>query len=178
MQRVDIRDPKEANKQALRDLENGATGLKLVLPGSPGDYGFALPASKQALAQALDEIWLDAAEIELDVGPLAKDAPLWLAEIAKERGIDHAKTNFRFGLDPLGAIALHGKSSAPWKELAPQFASTVNDLTKRGFKKSLAAADGRIMHASGSSEDAGACLCTCLRRRVYARAGSRRFAAQ
>ncbi|MBX3535302.1 MAG: methylmalonyl-CoA mutase small subunit [Xanthobacteraceae bacterium] len=152
VQRVDIRDPKEANKQALRDLENGATGLKLVLPGSPGDYGFALPASKEALAQAFDEVWLDAAEIELDVGPLAKDAPLWLAEIAKERGIDPAKANFRFGLDPLGAIALHGKSSAPWKELAPQFASTVNDLTKRGFKKSLAATDGRIMHASGGSE--------------------------
>ncbi|MBX3514359.1 MAG: methylmalonyl-CoA mutase small subunit [Xanthobacteraceae bacterium] len=152
VQRVDIRDPKEANKQALRDLENGATGLKLVLPGSPGDYGFALPASKEALAQALDEVWLDAAEIELDVGPLAKDAPLWLAEIAKERGIDPAKANFRFGLDPLGAIALHGKSSAPWKELAPQFASTVNDLTKHGFKKSLAATDGRIMHASGGSE--------------------------
>ncbi|MBX3548393.1 MAG: methylmalonyl-CoA mutase small subunit [Xanthobacteraceae bacterium] len=152
LQRVDFRGPKEANKQALRDLENGATGLKLVLPGSPGDYGFALPASKEALAQALDEVWLDAAEIELDVGPLAKDAPLWLAEIAKERGIDPAKANFRFGLDPLGAIALHGKSSAPWKELAPQFASTVNDLTKRGFKKSLAATDGRIMHASGGSE--------------------------
>lgn len=152
LQRVDFRDPKEANKQALRDLENGATGLKLVLPGSTGDYGFALPASKEALAQVLDEVWLDAAEIELDVGPLSKDAPLWLAEIAKERGIDPAKTNFRFGLDPLGAIALHGKSNATWKELAAQFSATINNLTKRGFKKSLAAADGRIVHASGGSE--------------------------
>lgn len=152
LQRADFRDPKEANKQALRDLENGAAGLKLVLPGAAGDYGFALPASKEALAQALDEVWLDAAELELDLGPLSRDAPLWLAEIAKERGIDPAKASFRFGIDPLGAIALHGKSAAPWKELAPQFAATINDLTKHGFKKSLAAADGRIVHASGGSE--------------------------
>jgi methylmalonyl-CoA mutase len=152
VQRIDFRDPKEANKQALRDLENGATGLKLVFPGAIGDYGFALPASKEALAQALDQIWLDAAEIELDIGPLSKDAPLWLAEIAKERGADPAKTSFRFGLDPLGAIALHGKSQATWKEIAPQFGALINDLTKRGFKSCFAAADGRVVHAAGGSE--------------------------
>ncbi len=48
MQRIDLRDPKEANKQALRDLENGATGLKLVFPSAIGDYGFALPATKDS----------------------------------------------------------------------------------------------------------------------------------
>ncbi len=152
LQRIDLRDPRQANKQALRDLENGATGLKVVLPGAAGDYGFALPASKDALAQALDQVWLDAIEIELDIGPLSKDAPLWLAEIAKERGIDAAKTNFRFGIDPLGAIALYGKSPAPWKEIAPQFASLMNELNKRGFERHLAAVDGRIVHAGGGSE--------------------------
>lgn len=152
LQRIDFRDPKEANKQALRDLENGATGLKLVLTSSAGDYGFALPASREALAQALDEIWLDAIELELDAGPLSKDAPRWLAEIAKERDVDPAKTTFRFGIDPLGAIALHGKSVAPWKELAGHFSSEVDALRKRGFNTNLAAADGRIVHASGGSE--------------------------
>lgn len=152
LQRIDFRDPKEANKQALRDLENGATGLKVVLPGAAGDYGFAIPASKEALSQALDQVWLDAIDIELDIGPLAKDAPGWLAEIVKERGIEPAKTNFRFGLDPLGAIALHGKSPAAWKEIAPAFASQVNDLKKRGFNARFAAADGRIVHAAGGSE--------------------------
>lgn len=152
LQRIDFRDPKEANKQALRDLENGATGLKLVFPGAVGDYGFALPASKEALAQTLDQVWLDAAEIELDVGPLSKDAPLWLADIAKERDIDPAKTAFRFGFDPLSAIALHGKSPAPWKEIAPQFASEINNLVKRSFKSRFAVADGRVVHAAGGSE--------------------------
>lgn len=152
LQRIDFRDPKEGNKQAIRDLENGATGLKLVFPGSVGDYGFAIPASKDALAQALDQVWLDAAEIELDVGPLAKDAALWLAEIANERGSDPGKTNFRFGCDPLGGIALHGKSPNAWNLIAPEFASLINDLIRRGFKSRLAASDGRVVHASGGSE--------------------------
>ncbi|MBS4084844.1 MAG: methylmalonyl-CoA mutase, partial [Rhizobiales bacterium] len=64
LQRVDLRDPKDANKQALRDLENGATGLTLVFPGAVGNYGFALPASKEALARTLDQVWLEAADIE------------------------------------------------------------------------------------------------------------------
>jgi methylmalonyl-CoA mutase len=152
LQRIDFRDPRQANKQALRDLENGATGLKLVFPGAVGDFGFALPASREALVQALDQVWLDAAYVELDIGPLSKDAPLWLAEIAKERGTDPANTNFRFGFDPLGAIAYHGKSPAEWREIAPLFASLIGDLATRGFKNRVAAADGRVIHASGGSE--------------------------
>src|SRR5215207_4212433 len=34
MQRVDHPDPAAANEQALHDLENGATGLTLVMAGS------------------------------------------------------------------------------------------------------------------------------------------------
>jgi methylmalonyl-CoA mutase len=152
LQRIDLRDPKEANRQALRDLENGATGVTLVFAGAIGDYGFALPASKEALSQALDNVWLDAALIDLDIGPLSKDVPLWLAELAAERGTDPAKTQICFGYDPLGAIALHGKSPAAWQEIAPLFASLVADLGKRGFRRRIAAADGRVIHASGGSE--------------------------
>lgn len=152
LQRIDFRDPKEGNKQAIRDLENGATGLKLILPGSAGDYGFAVPASKDALAQALDQVWLNAAEIELDVGPVAKDAAIWLAEIAKDRDVDPSKTNFHFGCDPLGGIALHGKSPNAWNVIAPEFASLINDLIKRGFRSRLAVSDARVIHAAGGSE--------------------------
>jgi methylmalonyl-CoA mutase len=152
LQRIDLRDPKEANRQALRDLENGANGVTLVFAGAIGDYGFALPGSKEALSQALDNVWLDAALIELDAGPLSKDVPLWLAELVAERGIDPAKTQISFGYDPLGAIALHGKSPAAWQEIAPLFASLAADLGKRGFRRRIAAADGRVVHASGGSE--------------------------
>ncbi|MGE0339544.1 MAG: methylmalonyl-CoA mutase family protein [Xanthobacteraceae bacterium] len=152
LQRIDLRDPKEANKQALRDLENGATGLTLVFPGAIGNYGFALPATKDALAQVLDQVWIDAIDIELDLGMQSKDAAAWLAEIAKERGIDPAKTKFRFGYDPLGMIAHHGGAPMPWKEIAPVFAANIADLKKQGFDSRFACADGRVIHASGGSE--------------------------
>src|SRR3954463_8204016 len=45
MQRVDNPDPAEANKQALIDLENGATGLSLVFAAGNGARGFGLPAT-------------------------------------------------------------------------------------------------------------------------------------
>ena len=45
MQRVDHPDPAAANEQALHDLENGATGLTLVLPGSVNANGYGLDAS-------------------------------------------------------------------------------------------------------------------------------------
>ncbi|HRF07163.1 MAG TPA: methylmalonyl-CoA mutase family protein [Xanthobacteraceae bacterium] len=152
LQRIDFRDPKEANKHALRDLENGATGLTLVLPGAIGNYGFALPATKDALAKALDEIWLDAIDIELDLGAQSKDAAVWLAEIAQERGADPAKTKFRFGYDPLGMIAHHGGAPMPWQEIAPVFAAHIASLKQQGFDSRFACADGRVIHASGGSE--------------------------
>jgi len=152
LQRIDFRDPKEANKQALRDLENGATGLTLVFPGAIGNYGFALPATKDALTKALDEIWLDAIDIELDLGLQSKDAAVWLAEIAKERGTDPAKTKLRFGYDPLGMIAHHGGAPMPWQEIAPVFAAHITSLKQQGFDSRFACADGRVIHASGGSE--------------------------
>jgi methylmalonyl-CoA mutase len=152
MQRIDLRDPKEANKQALRDLENGATGLRLVFPSATGDYGFALPATKAALEQTLDNVWLDGAEIELEVGPLSKDAAFWLAELAKERDINPADAKFRFGFDPLGIVAATGKSPRGWNEVGKIFAESVTRLTSQGFRSDIAVADGRVMHASGGSE--------------------------
>src|SRR5947209_3551257 len=60
LQRMDNPDPVEANKQALSDLQNGASGLQLVFAGSTGDYGFGLPdASDETIAQVLDGVFLE-----------------------------------------------------------------------------------------------------------------------
>src|SRR5215207_3413125 len=40
MQRIDHPDPTAANQQALQDLENGATGLTLVMAGSLNANGY------------------------------------------------------------------------------------------------------------------------------------------
>src|SRR6185369_4962180 len=58
MQRADHPDPAQANAQALRDLENGATGLTLVFSGANGAYGFGLDPSPEAIAKILDGVFI------------------------------------------------------------------------------------------------------------------------
>jgi methylmalonyl-CoA mutase len=152
LQRVDHPDPKAANTEALHDLENGATGLSLVFAGSVGSYGYGLDGSQAAIAQALDGVFLDAIPLELDMSAQHKDAGQHLAAVLKERGIDPAQTQVRFGYDPLGAKARAGSSPLPWPQIAKLFNDIVADLSARGFAGPFAVADGRSVHAAGGSE--------------------------
>ena len=49
MQRIDHPDPAVANEQALRNLENGATGLTVVCKGSVNANGYGLDSSRETL---------------------------------------------------------------------------------------------------------------------------------
>jgi len=152
-QRVDHPDAKAANKQALNDLESGATGLSLVFAGSVGAYGYGLDGTKEAIAAVLDGVYLDAGiALELDLSPQHKDAGQNLAAVLEERSIAPGKTQIRFGYDPLGAKARSGSSPLPWPQIAKLFAGIVADLSDRGLPGPFAVADGRIVHAAGGSE--------------------------
>jgi methylmalonyl-CoA mutase len=152
-QRVDHPDAKAANTQALDDLESGATALSLVFAGSVGAYGYGLESTKETIAAALDGVYLDAGiALELDLSAQHKDAGQNLAAVLKERGIAPAKTQIRFGYDPLGAKARNGSSPLPWPQIAKLFAGIVADLSDRAFPGPFAVADGRIVHAAGGSE--------------------------
>jgi methylmalonyl-CoA mutase len=152
--RIDNPDPVEANKQALSDLENGATGLQLVFSGSTGDYGFALPdASEDTIAQVLDGVFLETGiNIELDLSAATRDAAANIAHLIETRGTDPALTNIVFGLNPLGGIARGKIDAEDWPSLAPKFAQHVGSLADRGFAKSLCVADARMVHAAGGSD--------------------------
>src|SRR5581483_4204782 len=153
IQRVDHPDAKAANRQALQDLENGATGLNLVFAGSVGAYGYGLDSSKETIARALDGVYLNAGiALELDLSPQHKDAGQNLAAVLKDRGISPAQIQIRFGYDPLGAKARSGSSPLPWPQIASLFAAIVADLSGRGLRGPFAVADGRSVHAAGGSE--------------------------
>jgi methylmalonyl-CoA mutase len=153
IQRVDHPDPKAANTQVLVDLENGATGLALVFAGSVGAYGYGLDGSPDTIKRTLEGVHLDAGIAnEVDLSRQHLDAAIALAALVKERGIDPAATQIRFGFDPLGAMAASGTAPIPWQKLAPIFAKRVGDLAAFGFKGPFAAADGRSVHAAGGSE--------------------------
>ena len=153
MQRVDHADAKAANAQILDDLNNGANGVNLVFEGAVGDHGYALPATGAAISAALDEVHLDAGiAVDLDLGLASKDASGLLATLVKARAIAPQNVSIRFGLDPIGAIALGGTGPHAWKDGAALFAGLVSDLAGQGFAGPFAAADGRVIHAAGGSE--------------------------
>ena len=153
MMRVDHPDPKEANKQALEDLENGANGLVLVCPGSIGAQGFGIDTSADGLARILDGIYLDAgAPIEFQLTREAKDVPAHVAAIVKQRGLDPAACDLRIGFDPIGLMAAGSSAPAPWSDIAPLFARMTRTLADEGFRGPFAAADARVIHNAGGSE--------------------------
>ena len=153
LQRVDHPDPKAANKQALQDLENGATGLALVMAGSVSANGYGLDASPETLKRVLDGVELDAGiAIDIDLSAATRGAAREIAALVKSRAIAPASLDIHFGLDPIGSFAATGASPAPWSALSKSFAGLVRDLAEQGFTSRFAAADGRVIHNAGGSE--------------------------
>jgi methylmalonyl-CoA mutase len=147
VQRLDHPDPILANRQALLDLEGGATGLALVFAGAAGAYGFGLEASVRALRRVLDGVHLDAEiSLEIDGGFPAATA---LAEVLHAGAIAPSACQVRFGLDPLGEIA-RGSSSGAWSKA--ELIQCVETLAGQGFAGPFVVADARTIHAAGGSE--------------------------
>ncbi|NWG26064.1 MAG: methylmalonyl-CoA mutase, partial [Pseudorhodoplanes sp.] len=152
MARVDHPDPAEANKLALEDLENGATGLTIVCAGSIGAYGFGLDGSQAAIERALEGVFLDGVAIEFNLTREAKDLPLFVAALAERRGHSASSVDLRASFDPLGLLVAGASAPAPWSAIAPVFGSMVRDLHAKGFRGPFAVADGRAIHNAGGSE--------------------------
>jgi methylmalonyl-CoA mutase len=153
MARVDHPDPISANKQALEDLENGASGLVLVCPGSVGAQAFGIDASAEGIARILDGVYLDAgAPIEFTLTREAKDAPSHVAALVKKHGLDPASVDLRVGFDPIGLMASGSSSPMPWPQIAPLFAQMTQHFADQGFRGPFAVADARVIHNAGGSE--------------------------
>ncbi|CAN5322821.1 methylmalonyl-CoA mutase family protein [soil metagenome] len=153
MQRVDHPDAAIANAQALHDLENGANGLTLVFAGANGARGYGLPPTKEALARALDGVYLDAGiGIELEIGLQSRDMGTHFAELLAARNIAPSTVNVRFGFDPIGGSAVRGGSPGRWEATAKVFGDKLAKLAKLGFRGPFAPADGRVIHDAGGSE--------------------------
>ncbi len=152
MQRIDHPDPKSANRQALEDLENGATGLTLVFAGSLNANGYGLDASSQTLARVLDGIALDAITFDFNLSAPTRNAVQLFAALVKSRKISPATVDLRASLNPIGGFAASGASPKPWSELSETFAGGVRDLAAQGYRGPFAVADGRIIHNAGGSE--------------------------
>jgi methylmalonyl-CoA mutase len=150
--RVDHPDPAAANAEARHEIANGATGLSIAFAGGIGSYGYGIEVSAQTLARVLENVDLNPIAAELDLGWHNKNTPRLLTELLARKNIDPGTSGIRFGLDPIGAMAITGASPTPWAESAPSFASAVSDLKHQGFAGPFAVADARPIHDAGGSE--------------------------
>ncbi len=113
MQRVDHPDPVAANKQALEDLENGATGLALVFAGSVNANGYGLDATPAVLERVLKDVELDAGiTIDFNVSAATRAAVQHFAALVKARNIAPASVELRAALNPIGGFAGVGHEPA------------------------------------------------------------------
>lgn len=152
MQRVDLPDPAAANRQGLEDLENGASGLALVLPGAAtaGAGGLAIESADD-IRRILDGIEVDLIGVRLDPGEGALDSASLLLDLYRARGLDLSRCDLALGLHPLSAMAGTGalveESSA---------AASASDLARRaidlGFSGQAFLADTRVWHGAGATE--------------------------
>ncbi len=155
LQRVDHPDPKAAQPQALQDLENGATGLTLVLAGAPTARGYGLVAeTADALDQALSGVMFDLIALRIETAPFAgRPVATLMTDVMTRRKIDPALLDIDFELDPLGDMARTGRALLPWPELSARAGGTAKDLAGKGFTKArFLRADGRVVHEAGGSE--------------------------
>src|SRR5215831_7343599 len=153
MQRVDHPDPAQANAQALDDLENGATGLTLVMAGSVSANGYGLDATPATLGRVLDGVMLDAGiTIDFNLSPPTRAAVQNFAALVKDRKLAPKSIDMRASINPVGGFAASGANPGPWNTVAKSFVGMVLELSEQGFRGPFAVADGRIIHNAGGSE--------------------------
>jgi methylmalonyl-CoA mutase len=154
MQRIDHPDAAKANAQALRDLENGASGLEIEFAGGPGARGFGVAdAARETLKRVFDGVHFDAG-IAIALNPVLgrDDAGVNLAALVEANGVDPSKADIRFDYQALSTMAVRGATAAAWPEMAKPFAKRIGELMGRGFRGPFALADGRPVHDAGGSE--------------------------
>jgi methylmalonyl-CoA mutase len=153
MQRVDHPDPAAANKQALQDLENGATGLSLIMAGSVSANGYGLDASPATIERVFRDVELDAGiTIDFNLSPPTRSAVQHFASLVKTRKISPASVELRASINPIGGFVASGTSPLAWSKLSKSFAGLVGELAGQGFRGPFAVADGRVIHNAGGSE--------------------------
>ncbi|SEP51880.1 methylmalonyl-CoA mutase family protein [Amycolatopsis saalfeldensis] len=132
-------DAKAVNAAVLADLEGGASSVWLRL----GDG--ALPVT--ALADALNEVYVDLAPVVLDAGAEYEAAAQALLDVFAERAIPASEAVGTLGADPIGVTARTGEAQpvAPAAELAARVAAKYPKLR-------TLVADGLPFHEAGGSD--------------------------
>ncbi|MBX3597022.1 MAG: methylmalonyl-CoA mutase subunit beta [Rhizobiaceae bacterium] len=152
VQRIDDTDPARANKQALEDVENGATGLSLVFEGAPNSFGYGLPNTQEALERALEGIQLNRTHVRVDVHPGSRGMAEWVLALLAKRRVDPDKLSLSFGIDAAAIFASTGYLRMSIEALKASMPQSLAHFFSLGLPGALLEADGRVFHNAGATE--------------------------
>ncbi|WP_114949048.1 methylmalonyl-CoA mutase subunit beta [Microvirga calopogonii] len=152
-QRIDHPDPAKANELALLDLEGGADALTLATHKAPAARGFGVRVeSLDDLDRVLSGVMLDLVHLRVDAGGHGRQMAALILALAERRGHNLSDLSLDLGLDPIGAMAAHGRMSASWDAMARRMGDTLEHLTAQDFAGRTFLAGGRVYHEAGASE--------------------------
>jgi methylmalonyl-CoA mutase len=150
MQRVDHPDAGKANRQALDDLNHGATGLDLIFTDASAAHGFGLSmADRKTFARVLADVRIDAITLRLVAGRKGAEAARALAEWIATQPVDPERLALSFGLDPIGGGAVRGGIDNGLDRVLQE---TIASLHDQHFTGPFVEASGIQWHDAGASE--------------------------
>lgn len=152
IQRLDDPDPQRANRQAREDIENGADGLAVVFEGAPNAFGYGLPATREALAAALEGIPLMKTHLRIDVHPASRSSVDWMVELLAGQRHDPTRLSLSFGIDPAAMFAASGRLRMSIESLRASMPQSLAHFFALGVPGVLLEADGRAYHNAGATE--------------------------
>jgi methylmalonyl-CoA mutase len=113
MQRVDLPDSRNRQRNAILDDLNNAAEASCSCSRAVGDYGYALPATEAAIEATSGRASTPASPPQLDFGPPSRQAATLVASYVTAKGLAPGSVNIRFGFDPFGAMATRGVAPKP-----------------------------------------------------------------
>ncbi len=164
VQRIDDPDPDRANRQALEDVNNGATGLALVFEGAPNAFGYGIRGDRETLGQVLTDVPLDKLYLRIDSHPQSRASIDWIIELYGKRRINPAGLRFSLGLDPAAIFAGTGRLTMSVEALQASMPQSLAHFFALGLPGVLLEADGRVYHNAGATtaQELGAMLASAV----------------
>ncbi len=164
VQRIDDPDADRANRQALEDTENGASGLALVFEGAPNAFGYGVPADREALRAILHDVPLEKLYLRIDSHPQSRASIDWIIELYGARRIDPARLRFSLGFDPAVIFSGTGRLNMSVEALQASMPQSLAHFFSLGLPGVLLEADGRVYHNAGATtaQELGAMLASAV----------------
>ncbi|WP_068413887.1 methylmalonyl-CoA mutase family protein [Labrenzia sp. OB1] len=152
VQRIDIADPDKANAQILDDLQSGASGLELVLPGAHATGGNVIGVTDLAgMETLLRDVQPDLINIRIDAGAQTPELLVLILALLEKRRIDPSQVAITAAFDPFGWMVAAATADQDFEVIAKRLQDVVLAARETGSPLRAMTADGAVWHNAGAT---------------------------